>query len=363
MKRSRAFLFVTLAISAAFSVTTHLRAANFQGIGDFWPQDVSADGSTIVGFVPGNSDLAVRWTSEDGLTELGDLPGGVTSSAAFGVSGDGSVIVGWGYSEAGQEAFRWESGSGMTGLGDLPGDSHTSSANDVSADGSTIVGMSVSANGWEAFRWTEAEGMVGIGDLPGSSFFSAAEDVSSDGSTLTGYGSETEPNFDAFRWSAGDGMEPIIPRAGLAAHGSTALGISDDGSTIVGQVVTAAESVRAYRWTAEQGLDVLIEDHSSWALAVSGDGSAVVGTSQGEAFLWTDADGARRLADVLTLDWGLDLTGWTLTEATGISSDGRVIVGNGSQGGWMAVIPEPGACSLLYLGFVGFISGTRRRRH
>jgi len=38
------------------------------------------------------------------------------------------------------------------GLGDLPGGSVNSSAYGVSADGSVVVGQSLTASGWEAFR-------------------------------------------------------------------------------------------------------------------------------------------------------------------------------------------------------------------
>ena len=72
---------------------------------------------------------------------LGDLAGGSIESGASGVSGDGSVVVGYGSSASGYEAFLWTSGSGMVGLGDLPGGSTESSAYGVSGDGSVVVGV------------------------------------------------------------------------------------------------------------------------------------------------------------------------------------------------------------------------------
>jgi hypothetical protein len=60
---------------------------------------------------------------------------------------------------------------------------------------------------------------------------------------------------------------------------------------------------------------------------------------------------------VLTDVHGLDLTGWTLDAAYGVSADGRTIVGYGSgpdgAEAWMAVIPEPSTGLLLALGLVG----------
>jgi hypothetical protein len=52
------------------------------------------------------------------------------------------------------------------------------------------------------------------------------------------------------------------------------------------------------------------------------------------------------LKDVLVNDYGLDLTGWTLISAQGISDDGRTIAGHGFnpdgyREAWVATIPEP----------------------
>lgn len=92
------------------------------------------------------------------------------------------------------------------------------------------------------------------------------------------------------------------------------------------------------------------------ALGVSRGGRAVVGwgtTALGqEAFVWTPQRGMRRLADVL-VEAGLDLTGWTLRQATGISASGRTIVGwgvnpNGDTEGFVArLAAEPAAVPAL----------------
>ncbi len=55
---------------------------------------------------------------------------------------------------------------------------------------------------------------------------------------------------------------------------------------------------------------------------------------------------ARILQAVLADDLGLDLAGWTLDVALGISADGLTIVGqginpNGDHEAWIAVIAEP----------------------
>lgn len=256
----------------------------------------------------GNSDVgfqAYRWTSTEGIAGLGDLPGGGFSSEARRVSGDGEVVVGRSTSEASVtggvkrfEAFRWTGATGMTGLGDLPGGVFDSIATDASTDGSVIVGAGNSAQGREAFRWTQTDGMVGLGDLGGGVFESGASAVSGDGSVVVGTG-VSESGGQAFRWSSTDGIV---------------------------------------------GLGVLEVGGSTRAFDVSGDGSVVVGLARSVAgedtpFIWDSVNGLSDLMAILLTDFGLDVAalGWDLQSATGVSADGRTIVGqgrgpNGSEG-------------------------------
>jgi probable HAF family extracellular repeat protein len=228
-------------------------AGSFQGLGDLpggtfrsYANAVSDDGSTVVGYSSSASSSAsglyeaFRWTRDGGMVGLGDLPGFNVSSVAFGVSGDGSVVVGGGNEEGGSaEGFRWTSAGGMVGLGDLPGGTFVSRAFSVSSDGSVVVGGSISDSGpasdpfvLEAFRWTNAGGMVGLGDLPGGDFLSFAVRVSGDGSTVVGYG-ESASGTEAFRWTGGGGMVGLGDLPG-GSFRSYALGLCDDGSSVDG---------------------------------------------------------------------------------------------------------------------------------
>jgi hypothetical protein len=84
---------------------------------------------------------------------------------------------------------------------------------------------------------------------------------------------------------------------------------------------------------------------------VSADGSVVVGgcfNPAYRAFRWTAAGGMRNLRDILVTDYGLgsQLAGWTLTEATVCSPDGRSIVGEGTDPAgnteaWIARLDAP----------------------
>jgi MYXO-CTERM domain-containing protein len=215
---------------------------------------VSADGSVIVGLSDrglGNGWEAFRWTSGGGMAGLGDLlpPGDdLNGSESFGVSADGSVIIGNSLSHSGAsgiEAFRWTSGGGMVGLGGLPGVSFDSGAVGVSGDGSVVVGWNYAdssfASGYEPFRWTSGGGMVGLGNLFDGET-GEATGVSADGSVIVGY--SLSSNFEAFRWTSDGGMErlwDVMIAQGVdpAADGWQGLlqaqDISADGNTIVGQ--------------------------------------------------------------------------------------------------------------------------------
>jgi probable HAF family extracellular repeat protein len=336
---------------------------------------VSGDGAVVVGM--GLTDAptyeAFRWTAEGGMVSLGDLPGGLTESVATGASIDGSRVVGVATTreDAHQnEAFLWTSSGGMVGLGTLGGgDFSTSEANAISADGSVVAGTSDG----RAFRWTFDTGMIDLGTLAGHAN-SAGYGVSAGGEVIVGT-STVGPSggFEAFRWTQAGGMVGLGDLPGGASR-SRAAAVSADGSVVVGAGSSAAtdpDRFEAFRWT-EQGGMVALGDlaggrFDSTATAVSGDGSVVVGygsTAAGyEAFIWDAQHGMREL-DQYLIGLGADLTGWSGLIASDISDDGLTIVGrggnpSGQNEAWIAVIPEPATGWLL--GF-GLLSIAWRRR-
>lgn len=321
---------------------------------------VSADGSTVVGESDGASGvpIAFRWTAEEGMMALGVLPGGFTS-AAYDVSADGSAVVGRSNTQgantptSGDEAFRWTAEDGLQGLGDLPGGAFISHANGTSVDGSIVVGYSrVGARTriMDSFRWADETGMLGLGGFPGITHNNFANATSADGSIVVGYGQSLN-GIEAYRWTADTGIVGLGVLPGAAWFQSFAEGISSDGSVIVGRSNSALGG-EAYRWTAEGGMEslgTLPESNLSWAMATSSDGSVVVGFGNVDgfrvAFVWDPTSGMRSLRQILT-DEGIDLTGWRLLEATDVSDDGRTVVGYGIDpaGGtqaWLAELPGP----------------------
>jgi probable HAF family extracellular repeat protein len=131
---------------------------------------------------------------------MGDLPGGTFSSSAKGISADGKVIVGFGTTSYGEEAFRWTEETGMVSLGNLPDKSFKKSwVNKVSADGNVIVGYGDPVGqGWNTYKgfvWISSAGMREIGTLDTSSR-SMAFCVSANGTIIAGDGGPA-----AFRWA------------------------------------------------------------------------------------------------------------------------------------------------------------------
>lgn len=330
---------------------------------------ISADGSTVVGSSDsGSGHEAFVWTRSGGIVGLGDLADGNFDSRATSVSADGSTIVGRGTSGQGSEAVLWTASGGMTRI-DLQRDGLTSSdATGVSADGSTVVGI---IRGFdqpqvEAFRWTPSGGAVGLGFLPQASSQSFATSVSGDGSNVAGFSRSPERRFEAFVWNASTGMVGLVNLQGGGPIASVANAISADGSTVVG-----TSGSEAFRWFASSGmvgLGRLPGDLFSEALAVSADGSTVVGRGRSdagsEAFIWTEGNGLQSLQVLLTA-LGVDLTGWQLVDAAGVSADGLRIVGSGinpsgQREGFVAIVPEPGTGLLVGMGLIGL--GTRRAR-
>jgi len=290
--------------------------------------DASANGSIVVGgsghpYNPpgnaGNAEVAFRWTVGDSNLEmLGFLPG-YDESWARGVSADGSVVVGFngGYTDTLTEAFRWTSATDMVSLGDLPGGQYRSQAFDVSADGSKTVGWGYGATDIrEAVLWIEGEEMTGLGGLSGGNGSSAARAISADGSFITGSASGSV-GTEAHRWTEAGGMVGLGHLSGVTSGAySWGESISDDGSVIVGHA----------------------RDSSG----------AIV------AMIWDEVLGMRDLQTVLETR-GANLAGWTLEYATGISADGKTIVGwgtnpYGNEQGWIALVPEPGTGLLVGMG-------------
>jgi uncharacterized membrane protein len=317
----------------------------------------AADGSVVVGvlIVNGTFDYkAFRWTAADGMVLLPDLPYGRGASSATGISADGQVIVGGSFFEPdGGDAVAWSAPS--YSVNPFVDDGGAAAA---SADGSIIAGTRFFTGGQsQPYRWTEVGGAI---DIAPRGWYSVATGLSHDGSVIVG-------NVDGgslakgFRWTSVTGAVLLEDLSGGLDY-SQARAVSGDGSVVVGfSSSDRSFNGEAVTWDAS-GVHQLFDgpvEFTGTATGVSYDGSVIVGQQEAGAFIWDANNGLRNLQSVLS-SRGVDMTGWMLSEATGISSDGRTIIGIGTNPlgqteGWVAMIaeavPEPG--TFLLLGFSG----------
>ncbi|MDH4015831.1 MAG: hypothetical protein OEV20_00675 [Actinomycetota bacterium] len=379
----------SLLIAVALASTAAAQTPTFEGLGDLpggaassAAHDIAADGSVVVGESEGSAGVeAFKWTAGGGITGLGFLPGGGAPSRARAVSANGSVIVGSSENGSGvARAFRHAGGSFTELNGQSCSDCDpVTDAFGVSADGLVVLGYSAGRSGGTAplhvdpVRWPGGgAGLNDLGNLSGSEEVGQANAASSNGGVI---GGSHFRNHGQDAWvSTGSGLTALPALTAISPRTASVLAVSADGSTLAGFAskssltlpggTEVAVDLQAVTWTGS-GYSTIIELGSlpgapvvrSRALATNGDGSLVVGTAanadaEDRAFVWDAVGGMRDLKDVLTNEHGLDLTGWILTSATGVSdpvSGGYFVTGAGvnPQGepeGWVSFVIAP-ACS------------------
>jgi uncharacterized membrane protein len=213
-----------------------------------------------------------------------------------------------------------DSGS-LEALGVLPGYLGSDAAS-VADDGAHATGNSHSRAGTrQAFRWTAGQPLEPLGFLAGGSFSLAAA-ISGDGAIIAGTADGGAPGgVHGFRWSAGAGMMQL---PGLRdATTCAANAVSADGSVIVGTCL--APMNEAVRWTAAGATGLgrfgTGSNAASSAVAVSGDGRVIGGAGHPVltgAVVW-DASGTPMVVG--------GLPGDTQGTITALSVDGSVAAG------------------------------------
>jgi hypothetical protein len=203
------------------------------------------------------------------MVDLGVPTNGGPNSRAFGVSSDGTVIVGDAefpdpnnlISGLSRKAFRWTQASGFQNLGDLQ-PAGLSIATAVTGDGTVVVGQATTNSGSSAFRWVvptpPAQPVLQpIGPLPGHTQ-GVATAVSDNGKIVVGISNATLMQYGgpvlgwtqgtAFRWTQATGtkdLRQILSDSGVVMTGITLVsvtGISPDGQWIQGAATTPQTS-------------------------------------------------------------------------------------------------------------------------
>lgn len=267
-------------------------------------------------------------TVQDGLDPVPAVFDGIFSSDVISVSDDGlTAVVNYGYAStegpSGNSAVVVHPDRSTTDIGHINEKITFSLAHSASADCSVICGISMVRSTpfpriFNAFRWTEATGIQELGLLDPADQRSEAWHVSADGTSIVGYSSADDRGTNAkpFRWTEADGMQP---------------------------------------------LPVLPESRSSRPISQNADGSLIGGfmvpeaSGNSEAVLWDDANGIRRVQDMLIDDYGIDSVamGWKLHSIRQISDDGRTLVGSGRYRSFAFtpfVINLDGQGGVLYMG-------------
>lgn len=328
------------------------------------------DGQFVVGYAgsaPGPQ--AYRWNRQTGqMDALGFLgTAGWYKSKAYGISDDGSVVVGRSDTSDATHplsgAFKWTAGAGITALPyattthELGPQGNAAVA--VSADGATIVGrfesFATASDGTQYYpalmhewcRWS-ASGVQLLPTTSSVAFAGVVTAVSGDGSVVAGY--------------VGDGVQGTLLVDGATVvlghlSGGTKAeptAVSRDGTTVVGWADAAdadgTARFHAFMWKQATGMVDLgrVQGVSgpSRAAGVSSGGSVVVGSQSGHCLLWDAAHGWRDLPTVLASQ-GVNLQGKVLREATWVSPDGAWIAGNADDPsgpmirvGWIAHVVQ-----------------------
>lgn len=367
------FSVLALALLFGLSAVPSAHSQTFTWIGDdtvigHYSWSVTAKGA-VVGWAQGGNFVqhGFRWTPHEGMRLLN--PGNNTQENPYGSSLKGDVVVGTsGQPIETRRAFRWTEEHGMQYLGSLAG--RSTGANAVSQNGEVVVGWSyIDSNRYRAFRWTKAEGMRA---LEGPEYTrTSARAMNKDGTVIIGtalIGGHWPPV--ACRWTSTHGYELLHPGNG---RWSETFAVSEDGNVVVGWYAEPSSGARAFRWTPETGMQDLgaLGGVRSYAYSMTSDGSSVVGLyrplggTDDRAYRWTQVGGVE---DLMTVYGHLMTPGSHLHLATAISSDGRYIIGNGTNGltgrsqVWLIdTVPEPATWTALAVG-LGCLRWMRRRR-
>ena len=309
------------------------------------------DGSVVVGNTEGDYET-FHWTEEAGRERLGRgtvsvLEGGagapdisddctkvsatiLGADSTYGTQGRWTLNVGW------QETMPPAPPDGGI-MGNFYG-----SAWGISGDGGTVVGLywrpDQPGGSAHACAWTESTGVVDLGSDGGNS---RANDANYDGSVIVGW--DENPAWGGWRpavWV--DGVKTILGEYDAFCQAEA---VNSDGTVIGGQSYddsTGQRGAALWRWNGstwiEDYLGVLPGTFAGYGMAtirdMTPDASVMVGYNEfdfGSAtgFIWTEETGMVDVVDFLT-DSGATLpTEFMLLELTGITADGKTILGIG----------------------------------
>ena len=326
----------------------------FEIIGEFYLLDLSADGSVGAGNSTEGYYETVRWTAAEGPVPLGMSSGRILSDGAGSpnISADGNRISA---SIATMDSLyltqgRWTKGLGweetmppMHPEGHILSDK-MGSAWGISGDGEMVVGLFWSTEGGaHASSWTSGGGIVDLGSqAPGKS--SRANMVNFDGSVIVGHSANPV-------WG---GEMPTVWEDGIMTvltpdtYGGTLGAVTSEGTMVAGNYYDSdTDKVPAAIWIkTESGWDrntlgILPGSAPVYGRAypndICDDGSIVVGDNFFSmttltGFVWTSEMGFMSGADYIA-SLGLEMPpGFVISSMSTVSQNGNVLGGYGYDG-------------------------------
>lgn len=232
------------------------------------------------------------------------------NSVATDMSADGSVVIG----TNGSAGFRWTHQTGATRLGGFP---QNFNALSISDDGLRIFGEYYSGGNRYVYVWTALNGIEFSAQVSTVTRYSSWQEsfnpvaMSGDGLFILTYEGIWGGSY---RWEIASGKKDRINDPSDLQAVIDPAGISADGSVIVGNGIFGD-----YRWTKATGAARI--DYGGSVTGLSPDGRVIIGGGN-RAFLWTTSSGLVQL----------DLpSGASSSLATAASADGSVIVGKTNQ--------------------------------
>jgi hypothetical protein len=314
---------------------------------------LSSDGAIVSG--NSGSGYATLWTN--------GVPENLGYFGTSGISGNGLVVVGTTNDNFGS-AVMWTRASGLVNLAKPTSTSQAAGPIAANTDGSflAVTGQELGPGGFitgvfKAYRWTASGGYQSLGQFgappsnPDSStriWGTQAIAISGSGNEIAGdsyeYGVGPNSSQSAFVWSTASGLQRLsglssrIIDIGGVDFSAGVSGISRDGTTIVGSATDANGNRQAVYWrgSSATALGFLAgATLSSQSLATNANGSVIVGKSSGTsgdlAWRWTAASGMQDL-NLFATNAGINLGGYVLTDAVGLSDNGDYLAGNAVNG-------------------------------
>lgn len=357
-------LVAAIAVSALTTLASIAHAeVTFDFIGsNVYATDMSADGAIIVGNTQGEYETFV-WTEGGGVIPLGRSTTSVlgTGAGAPEVSANGarisatilgadSTYMTQGVWEAPTQPARRGAFWTETMPPTLPDggllDSAYGSAWGISGDGSTLVGLywrpgSVATGLAHPSSWTAAGGLVDLGTAGGSGRANAANH---DGSVIVGW--EEDPGFGT--WWPTVWVDGVRTNLSTEDYFHQAVTVNPAGTIIGGhapELPSGLLSGALWRWNGlswdQELLGTLPGHHATFGLTtvndMTPDASVVVGydrrSSPGDAtgFLWTEATGIMNVTTFLSMHGVAVPAGFVIRTLSAISDDGLTICGSGEQ--------------------------------